>query len=135
MPSRPLAAGARRLRLNGKVRLKADATTTNGEVRLKPDAPYSVSLDLSQAATAPRAKGSIRIAGAAPGETLDAIEIGVLQTAKDWASVTAMVRDKSSGAAHAATIIVEHADPFVDGRPRTVTIAVEGRPRITGVLQ
>jgi hypothetical protein len=32
-------------------------------------------------------------------------------------------------------VIVEHADPFVDGRPRTVTIDMAGRPRITGVLQ
>jgi hypothetical protein len=36
---------------------------------------------------------------------------------------------------HAATLTVEDADPFVDGRPRTVTIDVDGRTGITGVLQ
>ena len=39
------------------------------------------------------------------------------------------------GDVRAATIVVEHADPFVEKRPRTVTVDVAGRPRITGVLQ
>ena len=106
-----------------------------GEVRLKPDAPYRLAIDISQNAKVPRAKGSIRITSAASGEMLEATDLGVLQTTRDWASVTAMVRARPSGEARAAILIVEHADPFVDGRPRTITIDVDGRPRITGVLQ
>jgi N-acyl-D-amino-acid deacylase len=122
MPSRAMSATASRLRLRG-------------EVRLKPDPTYRITADISQDAKAIRAKGSIRITSAASGEMLEATDLGVLQTTKDWASVTAMVRARPSGEAHAAILIVEHADPFVDGRPRTITIDVDGRPRITGVLQ
>jgi N-acyl-D-amino-acid deacylase len=123
MPSRPMSTD-----LAPRIRLR-------GEVRLKPDAPYRLAIDISQNAKVPRAKGSIRITSAASGEILEATDLGVLQTTKDWASVTAMVRARPSGEAHAAILIVEQADPFVDGRPRTITIDVDGRPRITGVLQ
>ena len=122
MPSRAMSITTRRLRITG-------------QVRLKPDATYDFRIDLAQAANATRAKGSIRVTNTASGEVLDATDLGVLQTTKDWASMTAMVRARPSGETRAATLIVEHADPFVDGRPRTVTIDVDGRPRITGVLQ
>ena len=123
MPSRPMSTT-----VAGRLRL-------NGEVRLKPDATYRLSIDVTHAANAPRARGTIRITDAASGEVLEATDIGVLQTAKNWASVTAMLRGPRSGDVRAATIVVEHADPFVDKQPRTVTIDVDGRPRITGVLQ
>jgi hypothetical protein len=45
-----------------------------------------------------------------------------LQTTKNWASVTAIVTSRPSGAMHAATVVVEQADPFVDGHPPTVHI-------------
>jgi hypothetical protein len=119
MPSRAMTAVARRLKVAGAV--------TSAGVR--------VAVDISQDAKAPRAKGSIRITNAASGEVLEAADLGVLQTTKDWASVTAMMRARPSGEAHSTTLTVEHADPFVDGRPRTFTIDVDGRPRISGVLQ
>jgi N-acyl-D-aspartate/D-glutamate deacylase len=119
MPSRAMTAVARRLKVAGAV--------TSAGVR--------VAVDVSQDAKAPRAKGSIRITNAASGEVLEAADLGVLQTTKDWASVTAMMRARPSGEAHSTTLTVEHADPFVDGRPRTFTIDVDGRPRISGVLQ
>jgi N-acyl-D-amino-acid deacylase len=119
MPSRAMTTIARRMKVAGVV----------------PGADARVAIDISHDAKAFRAKGSIRITNAASGEMLEATDLGVLQTTKDWASVTAMVRARPSGEAHAAILIVEHADPFVDGRPRTVTIDVDGRPRITGVLQ
>jgi hypothetical protein len=119
MPSRAMTTIARRLKVAGVV----------------PGAGARVAIDVSHDAKAFRAKGSIRITSAASGEMLEATDLGVLQTTKDWASVTAMVRARPSGETHAARLIVEHADPFVDGRPRTITIDVDGRPRITGVLQ
>ena len=49
------------------------------------------------------------------GRTLvSATELGVLQTARDWASVTARIAPRQAGAdAGFVTVIVERADPFV----------------------
>ena len=63
------------------------------------------------------------------------VDVGVLQTTRDWESFTASGRLRSSGKAAALTVIVERADPFVDKHPRTVTIQLQGRPTLTGVLR
>ena len=68
------------------------------------------------------------------GEVIDATELGVLQTTRNWASLTAVVGTKASGPLHAATIVVEHSDPFMDGRPRTIRIDFDDGRRIGGVL-
>jgi N-acyl-D-amino-acid deacylase len=121
MPSREMnTAVARRLSIAGIVGA---------------DEKVRVAIRLSQAAHAPRATGSLRFVNTGSNEIIDAVDLGVLQTTKDWDSFTAIVRARPSGELRAATIVVEHADPFVEGRRRTVAIDVDGRPRITGVLQ
>jgi len=134
MPSRAMTTAARQLRVNGIVRRAALSGPPNAGLKGPRYDDGRVTLNVSQAANTPRAKGSIRVT-ADNGDVFDAVDIGVLQTTKDWASVTAMLRVNSSGDVRAATIIVEHADPFADGHPRTVTVAIDGRPRIIGVLQ
>src|SRR4029453_5188032 len=103
MPDRAKKTIARRLEVGGVV----------------PGAGARVAIDVSHDAKAFRAKGSIRITSAASGEMLEATDLGVLQTTKDWPTVPAMGGARRPGETHAAILIVEHADPFVDGRPRT----------------
>jgi hypothetical protein len=67
--------------------------------------------------------------------TFEATEWGVLQTTDKWASFTARVSTPSSREDRSAIVIVEFADPFVAGQPRTVTIVVDGQRLATGVLQ
>jgi N-acyl-D-amino-acid deacylase len=121
MPSRPMnpASAARKLSVKGSMEDKT-----------------RIEIDIAQPAGAPRAKGSVRIAAPAPQEVVDAtVDLGVLQTTRDWESFTASGRLRPSGKAAALTVIVERADPFVDKHPRTVTIQVQGRPTLTGVLK
>src|SRR5207253_2035679 len=121
MPSRPmnLASAARKLSLKGSLEDKT-----------------RIEIDIAQAAGAPRAKGSIRIAAPAPQDVVEAtVDVGVLQTTRDWESFTASARLRPSGKAAALTVIAERADPFVDRHPRTVTIQLQGRPTQTSVLR
>ena len=123
MPSRPMSTTlSRRLSATGEVPGPLSDT-------------LRVAIDVFQTATTPRAKGSIRITNVASGDVIEATTLGVLQTTKAWASLTGIASVRPSGELRAATIIVEHADPFVDGHPRTIVIDIDGRPRIIGVLQ
>jgi hypothetical protein len=67
--------------------------------------------------------------------TLEATALGVLQSADKWASFTACVSTPHSIDERSAIVIVELADPFVAGQPRTVTIVVDGQRLVSGVLQ
>ena len=118
MPSRPMNPPtiARKLSVKGKM---------DGGVRL--------AIDLTQPA-GPRATGSFSFTDAA-GTTFEATDLGVLQTMKDWASFTAILRHRRSGEPQATTVIVEQADPFVDGHPRTVTIRLEGGTVVSSVVR
>ena len=120
MPSRPMTAstGRRRLSIHGKL---TDDTR--------------IEIDIAQEAGSARAKGSFSLMNLKTREVTEASDLGVLQTAKDWASFTAVVRMRPALEPAAATIIVEHADPFVDRHPRTVTVRVGGLPVISGVLR
>src|SRR5262249_15283095 len=122
MPSRPMnpAGAARELSLRGALQ---DRTR--------------IEIDIAQPAGAPRAKGSVRISPPSPQEIVEVAssDVGVLQTMQEWDSFTASGRVRPSGGAVALTVIVEHADPFIDRHPRTVTVQVQGRPALTGVLK
>ena len=61
----------------------------------------------------------LRVAGA--GESLDAIEFGLVQTAPKWASVTGRLRDSTSGAELGFVLIVDES-------AKTATLEVDGRP-------
>jgi len=115
MPSRPMATGARRLSIAGRV----------GEAR--------VAMEVSQTLSAVRAKGTFRLT--VGDETFEAAELGVLQTADKWASFSARVRARPSGEERSAVVIVEYADPFEPGHPKTVAITVHGATFLTGPLR
>ena len=104
------------------------------KVRLKPDATYHLDIAVSQTAKSSRATGSFRLTDEASGDVFEATDLGVLQAADGWASVTARLRQRTSGADHGVLVIVEDADPFADGR-RTVYVSIDGQARASGVLQ
>jgi N-acyl-D-amino-acid deacylase len=119
MPSRPMnAAAARRLSLKGSI---------NANVR--------VDIDVSQAAGAPRARGTFRLQDIGANTVLEGTDLGVLQTAPDWASFTGRIHNRATGADGLVTVIVERADPSVLGYPPTVLFDVDGVFSVTGALR
>jgi len=94
-----------------------------------------VTIDLAQAAGAARATGTFRLLDAHGSTQIDVSHLGVLQTTKDWASITGVARSEPGGALRPFTAVVERADPFVAGTPRTLSLEVAGQPAVTGVLK
>jgi N-acyl-D-aspartate/D-glutamate deacylase len=94
-----------------------------------------VTIDVTQAAGAARATGTFRLLDAHGATLVDVSDLGVLQTAKDWASITGVARSQPGGAPRPFTAVIERADPFVAGTPRTLSVEVAGQPAATGVLK
>jgi len=120
MPSRPMNAvtAPRRLALRGTL---ADGSR--------------ITIGVTQPAGAARAKGTVRVIDAHGAAVFSAGELGVLQTAPRWASVTGTTRATPSAEPRAFTATVEQADPFVAGGPRTITVERQGQPALSGVLK
>ena len=125
MPSRPMTTGPRVVTIDGRVLTDPKPAGTRDEVRL--------AIDIGQSPRESRPAGTFRLTDG--GSTMESIELGVLQTADKWVSLSARVRLRPSGEERSAIVIIELADPFVDGRPRTVTITLDGQPHVSGVLQ
>jgi N-acyl-D-amino-acid deacylase len=117
MPSRPMNAAEPR-------RLTAVGTIDGRELEIA----------VTQAAGAHRARGTFRLVDPASRRAIEASTFGVLQTARDWASFTAMAATQPEGAPRAVTVIVEAADPATADRAPTVTILLDGEPEIVGAL-
>lgn len=107
MPSRPMNAATA-----GRA-VTADARS----------ADYSVSIKAEQRGGQPYAAGSIRLTDARSRTTWTADRLGVLQTTKGWASLTAVLKD-GSGRRTAATLTLDHADG--GGQAPVVSIALGG---------
>jgi hypothetical protein len=123
MPSRPTDLSvARQVRAAGVLRA-LDGT-----------AGPEVTVALRQAAGARTATGEIRVDGGPAGPSIRATALGTLQTAAGWATITGRATIGGSGEERAFTLIVEAADPFVDGGPSTVRLAVDGGPVVEGRL-
>lgn len=124
MPARATNGGeARRVRANGVIAVAGG-----------PDGHVTVALDLSQRAGARAATGTLTLTGGAGGSTLRARAVGFLQTAGNWASVTARLRDERTGADHAVLVLVEARDPWLEGRSPSVTLVIDGQREMTGPL-
>ena len=123
MPSRPLrTAVARRV---------AARRTLGGSTGVE------LALDVPQAAGARRAAGTFRLHDPRTSTVIEARELGFLQTTARWASFTGVARVRDGvgpESTRALTVIVEQADPFVEGSPPTLTVDVEGRERISSTL-
>jgi hypothetical protein len=122
MPSRPMTTGPRVLdELSGRLHSEGG----RDDVR--------IAIDVGQSPSNQRAAGTFRLSSGR--STFEAIDFGILQTAELWASFTARLRAQSTGEMRSAIVIIEFADPFVEGRPRTATVLLDGQPFATGVLQ
>src|SRR5262249_26207813 len=120
MPSRPMNG------LLAPRRLAARGTLPDGT---RP------TIDLTQPAGEVRAKGTVRVADSHGNALIDATDLGVLQTTKQWASITGVARRSPSGERRPFTLIVEQSDPFVAGHPRTMTLERPDQPPLSGVLK
>src|SRR5262252_8400855 len=94
-----------------------------------------VTIDLTQPTGEVRAKGTVRIVDSRGAVQVDGADLGVLQTATQWASITGVARTSAAGERRPFTLTVEHSDPFVAGHPRTVTLERQGQPPLGGVLK
>jgi len=120
MPSRPMNG------VTAPRRFAARGTMADGR---------RVTIDLAQAAGAPRATGTFRLLDAHGAVLIDVAGLGVLQTMKDWASITGAARSQPGGVLRPFTAVFEQADPFAAGTPRTLSVEVAGQPPLTGVLK
>jgi N-acyl-D-aspartate/D-glutamate deacylase len=123
LPSRPLTLGEPR---------KVSATgslASSGDV-----APTGIALEISQGPTARRAEGRLRLVGARDDVLLESVDLGVLQTTARWATVTGRARVSDTPALLPFTLVVEGADPWLDGHPTTISISVAGRATLAGRL-
>jgi hypothetical protein len=100
MPSRPMAFLA-------SPNLRAEAA----------DSGRRISVDL--------ARGKVRVEGA--GATLDAIALGLAQTAPKWATATGFLRDSANSAEVGFVLIV-------DETAGTLTLQMDGRPTLVAKL-
>jgi hypothetical protein len=94
-----------------------------------------VTIEVRQPAGAARATGTFRLLDAHGSTLIDGSDLGVLQMAKDWASITGVSRSQPGGAPRPFTAVIERADRFVAGTPRTLSVEVPGEPAVTGVLK
>lgn len=123
MPSRPMdLAVARRVAVGGA------ATPLAG------GSPIQVTIAVQQARQSQHATGTITIVDGATKTTIRSVALGTLQSKSGWASITGRARINSAGAERSFTLIVERADPFVNGGPSTVRLSVEGLDPIEGRL-
>jgi N-acyl-D-amino-acid deacylase len=72
-------------------------------------ADYTVTIQAGQKPGQRHASGSVRLTDAKSRTVWTAASLGVLQTTKGWASVTAILKDKA-GNTKAATLTLDHAD-------------------------
>lgn len=129
--------GIRAVLVNGRVALRDGKPTgmTGGRAlrrtRSMPSRPMVVSPSLAlraEAADSGRtlsvdlAKRTVRVTGA--GEALEAADLGLLQTAPNWASITGRLRDSRNGQEPGFVLIVDQslgiATLQIDGRPTRV---------------
>ena len=120
MPSRPL-------HLSTSARVRGAGTLTHrGGLTAN-----SITVDLQQPSGARTARGSFRLVTTA-GDTARALSFGVLQTAKDWATVSGVLR--ITGQDRPFTAIFDRRYPLQDGAPTMVMVQIQGVPPVTGTL-
>jgi hypothetical protein len=86
------------------------------------------SVALTQQATARHASGTVHVTDTASHAEYDAVELGTIQTAPQWATVTGRLRQRDSGAEHAFTLVVDRADPTAPGAD-TILLFIDGELR------
>jgi N-acyl-D-amino-acid deacylase len=89
-----------------------------------------LTIDVTQPAGRDKASGVFKYDDGA-ATTMEGIDFGILQIARDWATFTGRVRVGPFTEHRALTAIAEGKDPWLPNRATTITIAVEGMEEIT----
>jgi N-acyl-D-amino-acid deacylase len=109
MPSRPMNA----------------TTAARSVTATAKSADYTVSFRAAQGSGQRHATGAIKLTDVKSGRMWTADRLGVLQTGKGWASVTAILRSKIGGTM-AATLTLDHADDGGDAPVVSVMLGNDG---------
>ena len=124
MPSRPMnGPDARHLGVKSQMTFDGPPTA----------AIPTLVIDLTQPERARAARGTFRYDDPQNDMAIESVELGILQTAGEWASVSSRVRDMKSGGERSAVVILDGRDPR-GGNSATMEIWIEGRPPIRGRL-
>jgi len=115
MPSRPMAAGARRLSIKG---------ASSGS---------RVAADIVQRAGAREASGTFTVEAADKTMTITASRLGMLQSADDWWSFTGLASLTGGAPDRAFTAIIDRRDPSAPG-VAMIVVMVEGQTPFRGTL-
>jgi hypothetical protein len=137
MPSRPASADTRSLTVRGSAGLRIGGSILDsGGASASGDAggeSFSVTIDLDQRASAGAATGTLR-ARLPGGLSIEADELGILQTMDRWASVTAIARLRPSGERRAMLAIVDAGDPERRDDRASLRIVVDGLVEAAGTI-
>lgn len=117
MPSRPMTLATARS-------VSGSGTVSNGS------SSFDVSLAVTQQARDRYARGRLQLVDRASSTVWAADRLGVIQTAPDWASLTATVRN-SAGELKAVTVTVDRAGGGSDG---SLIVTLDGQADLTGSL-
>ncbi len=115
MPSRPMAAGMRRLAVKGV------------------SAGSRVVIAITQRAGARQATGMFTLEAPDKTMAIATMQLGVLQSADGWSSFTGVARVAGGGDDRAFTAIVDRRDPVAPG-VATIVVLIEGEAPWRGVL-
>ena len=126
MPSRPqdAVAAPRRLVARGALAPIGGGAAT-----------HRLAVSMQQLAGARHGSGLLRITDLGSGAEWRSVSIGVVQSTRQWASATGWLQLGTDGEQRAFTLTMEAADPHVDAQPRTVTLDVQGLPRVRGIVR
>ena len=115
MPSRPMAAGPRRLAVKGD------------------SAGSRVVFDITHRAGARQASGTFTLEAADKTMTITSSRLGMLQAADEWASFSGVATLAGSTDERAFTAIVDRRDPSAPG-VATIVVVVQGAAPWRGTL-
>ncbi len=115
MPSRPMDMPARSRSLTASAK----------------SADYTVTIQAGQKPGQRHASGTVRLTDAKTRTVWTATSLGVLQTTKGWASVTAILKDKA-GNSKAATLTLDHADGGADSPVVSVALGNDAAVALPG---
>jgi hypothetical protein len=95
---------------------------------------FDLTLDVAQEAGARHARGTFKLTLPRGRGKLTAVEIGVLQITKDWASFTAQAKIEPEGVVRPVTVIVDLRDPLTGTSDAVIIVELEGARAYRGTL-
>jgi N-acyl-D-amino-acid deacylase len=123
MPSRPMSSGDRRLTMRGRA-----APIEPGRDTLE------VTVDLEQDAGDRHARGTFRIRLPDRGITIEARDLGLLQTTGQWSTATAFARIRPLNELRGVLLVIDAADRGRAPGHAGIRIVVDGVVEATGLL-